>query len=83
MDSIYEKLYGSYGESILQELDCAYDEEEIFAQLECLPLEPKTRLRLEELFFEYHYRWSLDAFTLGLHQGLSLLHNDVRRGRPQ
>ena len=34
MDSIYEKLYGSYGESILQELDCAYDEEEIFAQLE-------------------------------------------------
>ena len=83
MDSLYEKLFSPYGASVLQDLDRDYSEEEILSRLEDLPLENKTRLRLEDLFFEYHHRWSVDAFTLGLHLGLSLLHSDVRRGRAQ
>lgn len=83
MDSLYEKLFSSYGASVLQDLDRDYSEEEILSRLEELPLEKKARLRLEGLFFEYHHRWSVDAFTLGLHLGLSLLCDDIRRVRPQ
>ena len=35
----------------------------------------------EKLFATYG--WSVDAFTLGRHLGLSLLPDDVRRPRPQ
>ena len=83
MNPIYEKLFSTYGWSVLDDLDRGYDEEDILSHLDALPLDKKSRLRLEELFFAYHHRWSVDAFTLGLHQGLSLLHDDVRRPRPQ
>lgn len=83
MASLYEKLFSSYGASVLQELDRDYDEEEIFARLGDIPLDKQVRLRLEDLFFEYHWRWSTDAFTVGLHLGLSLLHNDIRRCGPE
>lgn len=83
MNPIYEKLYSTYGCSILDNLDRGYDEQEIFTQLESLPLEEATRLQLEEMFFAYHHQCSADAFSLGLHLGLSLLHDDVRRARPQ
>ena len=65
-------MKSSYGASVLQDLDRDYDEKEIAARLEEFPVDKKARLRLEDLFFEYHYRWSVDAFALGLHLGLSL-----------
>lgn len=83
MNPIYEKLFASYGASVLQDLDLDYDEDAIASQLEDLALDQNVLLRLEDLFFEYHYRWSVDAFSLGLHLGLSLLRDDVRRVRPQ
>ena len=83
MNPIYEKLFSTYGWSVLDDLDRGYDEEDILSHLDALPLDKKSRLRLEKLFFAYHHRWSVDAFTLGLHLGLSLLHDDVRRPRPQ
>ena len=39
--------------------------------------------RLEELFFDRYLQWSTDAFALGLHLGLSLFHDNIRRGRAQ
>ena len=83
MSSLYEKLFSSYGASVLQDLDRDYDEDEILSRLKDLPLDKKVRLRLEDLFFDCYHRWSADAFALGLHLGLSLLHDDVRRRRPQ
>ena len=83
METIYEKLFYSYGESVLNQLEDHYDGEEIFCQLEGLSLEPKVRLRLEDLFYDYYGRWSADAFALGLHLGLSLFHSHVCRGRVQ
>lgn len=82
MDSIYEKLFSTYGESVLQEAE-NYSEVEVLAQLDGLSLDGKTRLRLEELFYGYYTRWSTDAFALGLHLGLSLLDGEIRRLRPQ
>ena len=81
MNPIYEKLFDTYGESVLQELDNAYDDQEILAHLDTLQQNKKARLHLQDLFFEYRSRWSVDAFALGLHLGLSLLHDDVRRIR--
>ena len=63
--------------------DDYYDGEEVLCQLEGLSLEPKVRLRLEDLFYDYYGRWSADAFALGLHLGLSLFHGHVCRGRAQ
>lgn len=72
MASVYETLFASYASSILQTLDRDYDEREILARLDAIPLEKAVRSRTEALFCEYHFRWSVDAFALGLHLGLSL-----------
>ena len=82
MSSLYEKLFSSYGASVLQDLDRDYDEDEILSRLKDLPLDKKVRLRLEDLFFDCYHRWSTDAFTLGLHLGLSLLQPVPRPQHP-
>ena len=82
MNHIYEKLFETYGESLLNECE-SYNEEEILAQLNNLSLDGKTRIRLADLFFEYYTQWSVDVFSVGLHLGLSLLCDDIRRLRAQ
>lgn len=82
MNPIYEKLFDSYGYSILKEAD-NYDEDAITALLEQYAPDRKARLELEDAFFDRYLRWSADAFALGLHLGLSLLHDQVRRVRSQ
>lgn len=82
MNPIYETLFHTYGSSILNDLD-GYDEKEICSHLDKLPLDKHARIHFEELFFDYYCRWSTNAFALGLHLGLSLLHDDIRRIRPQ
>ena len=82
MNPIYEKLFDSYGCSILKEAD-NYDEDAITALLEQCAPDQKARLKLEDDFFDRYLRWSADAFALGLHLGLSLLHDQVRRVRSQ
>ena len=72
MASVYETLFASYASSILQTLERDYDEREILARLDAVPLEKAVRARTKALFCEYRFRWSVDAFTLGLHLGLSL-----------
>ena len=82
MNPIYEKLFDSYGCDALKEAD-NYDHAAIRALLEQYAPDQKTRLALEDAFFDRYLHWSADAFTLGLHLGLSLLCDQVRRVRPQ
>ena len=82
MNPIYEKLFDSYGYDILKEAG-TYDEDVICALLEQYAPDQKAQLALEDAFFVRYLRWSADAFSLGLHLGLSLLHDQVRRVRPQ
>ena len=82
MNPIYEKLFDSYGCSVLKEAD-NYDEDAITALLEQCAPDQKARLKLEDAFFDRYLRWSADAFALRLHLGLSLLHDQVRRVRSQ
>lgn len=82
MNPIYEALFDTYGCSVLKEAD-NYDEDAITALLEQCAPDQKARLKLEGAFFDRYLRWSADAFALGLHLGLSLLHDQVRRVRSQ
>lgn len=82
MNPIYEALFDTYGCSVLKEAD-NYDEDAIIALLEQCAPDQKARLELEDAFFDRYLRWSADAFALGLHLGLSLLHDQVRRVRSQ
>ena len=83
MKSIYEKLFEGYAIPILQDLARYYDEEALTARLEQLSLPQDTSRQLEELFYDRYLQWSTDAFALGLHLGLSLFRDNVRRLRPQ
>ena len=53
------------------------------AQLEQFSLPSDTSRQLEELFYDRYLQWSTDAFALGLHLGLSLFRDNVRRGGSQ
>lgn len=83
MDSIYEKLFEGYAILIFQDLNRYYDEADLTARLEQLSLPQDTSRQLEELFYDRYLQWSTDAFALGLHLGLSLFRDNVRRLRPQ
>ena len=83
MNRIYERLFFSYGAEILNEWETHYDEDEIFRQLDEMQLQQEDRLRLEELFYLHYGRWSADAFAVGLHLGMNLVHDHVCRLRPQ
>lgn len=78
MNPIYRKLFDTYGDTILREHD-NYNEDEITAQFNDLSLDASATCRIQNLFFNYYYRWSTDAFILGLHLGLSLLNHEPRR----
>ena len=71
MNPIYLRLFDGYAADILQKAD---------------PFDSKSgdaRLCLQDAFLARYLQWSTDAFTLGLHLGLSLVHDNVRRGGPQ
>ena len=72
MSPIYSTLFGTYGETSLREHECEYDEEELQEELDKLQIGRDTKNQLLELFYTYYNRWSLNAFVLGLHLGLTL-----------
>jgi hypothetical protein len=82
MDTMYEKLFETYGVSILKKLD-AFPYPAIQNLLDSLPLSQERKVEVMDACSQYYYQWSADAFVIGLHLGLSLLHNDVRRTGPQ
>lgn len=72
MTTIFEKLFDTYGESIMRE-HALYEEAEIMAALDKLPMDPSAKVEVCDLFSNCYLRWSTAAFSIGLHLGLSLL----------
>ena len=77
MNPIYEKLFGAYGEPILRNAE-NFDNFALGKVLDRFPLTEAQREELIDVLFDHYYQWSLDAFTAGLHLGLSLFNE-----RPQ
>lgn len=81
MNQIDEKLFDYYCSPILQKAE-NFNDSDLEKILDGYPLTKEHHLQLIEIFFDHYMQWSLDAFAVGLHLGLSL-YSDVRRGRPQ
>ena len=82
MNTTIEKLFDTYGESVLKDLD-RFPDGELIDLLNSLPLEESRRIDFFDKARHYYFQWSADAFAIGLHLGLSLLNNDIRRFRPE
>ena len=85
MNPIYLRLFDGYAADILQKAD-PFDSksvDQLAALLDSMALDDRDRVKLVDAFCSWHLQWSTDAFTLGLHLGLSLVHDNVRRGGPQ
>lgn len=77
MNTIYKRLFLTYGDSLLEDSG-NFDSKEILSRLEELVPDRKACLRLEDLLYAYYTQWSIDAFAIGLHLGLSLLREESR-----
>ena len=82
MEQITQRLFETYGESVLKDLD-RFPEGELIDLLNALPLEENRRIDLFDKARHYYFQWSADAFVIGLHLGLSLLNDNIRRFRPK
>lgn len=82
MDRIYKTLFHYYGAERLKDLE-SYDNAAVQALLNQLSLDQSTRLTLDNALFDFYHQGAADGFALGLHLGLSLLHDQVRRPGPQ
>ena len=74
--------FDGYAADILQKAD-PFDSKSVDQLADSLSLSGDARLCLQDAFLARYLQWSTDAFTLGLHLGLSLVHDNVRRGGPQ
>ncbi len=81
MNQIDKRLFDLYCSPILQDAE-NFDEADLEKALDSFPLTKEHHLELSNLFFDRYLQWSLDAFAVGLHLGLSL-YNDIRRLRPE
>lgn len=72
MESLFEKLFDTYGDTVLREQG-VYDEAEVLAALGKLPLDQDVQFDVCNLLSAYYLRWSTAAFSTGLCLGLSLL----------
>ena len=81
MNPIYLRLFDGYAADILQKAD-PFDSCLLYTS-DAADDSGDARLCLQDAFLARYLQWSTDAFTLGLHLGLSLVHDNVRRGGPQ
>ncbi|MCI9648211.1 MAG: hypothetical protein HFG11_02105 [Oscillibacter sp.] len=65
----------------MQKAEC-FNESSLRNLFDSLDLEESLHDKLLDALSGLHYQWSLDAFAVGLHLGLSL-RGDVRHGGPQ
>ena len=72
MESLLEKLFDTYGDTVLREQG-VYNEAEVLAALDELPLDQRSQLEVCDLLSSYYLRWSTAAFSTGLYLGFSLL----------
>ncbi|WP_300411667.1 hypothetical protein [uncultured Oscillibacter sp.] len=82
MDPTIQRLFDTYGESVLKDLG-NFPHEELVVLLNALPIGEHRRIQLYDQISLYHYQWSAGAFTVGLHLGLTLSNNNIRRLRPE
>ncbi|MCI9113490.1 MAG: hypothetical protein HFF96_04385 [Oscillibacter sp.] len=82
MNPTMQRLFDTYGESVLKDLD-RFPHGELVDLLNSLPIKESRRIDLYDRASHYYFQWSADAFVIGLHLGLSLLNDNVRRPRPQ
>ena len=74
MNPIYLRLFDGYAADILQKAD-PFDSKSVDQLADSLSLSGDARLCLQDAFLARYLQWSTDAFTLGLHLGLSLVHD--------
>lgn len=77
MLTIYQKLFDTYGESVLKDSN-NFPSREITALLNGLPISDDARLDLLDQIDHAYLEWSTNAFAAGLHLGLTLLSEGVR-----
>ena len=82
MNTTMEKLFDTYGESVLKDLG-SFPGREVDDLLNSLPIEESRRLDLFDQINRFYLDWSTDAFAVGLHLGLTLSNHDIRRFRPE
>lgn len=82
MNTTLEKLFDTYGEAVLKDLG-SFPGGEVDDLLNSLPIGESRRLDLFDQITRFYLDWSTDAFTVGLHLGLTLSNHDVRRFRPE
>ena len=83
VNPVEERLFDTYAYPLLEELR-HFPDGEVIDFLNALPLEERQRVALFDRARHLYFQWSADAFSIGLHLGLSLAWNDdVRRPRPE
>ena len=82
MSNIYEKLFELYGDAALQECGCR-KRVEITKFADTMQTDDDTKIKVSDYLSESYYRWSTNAFALGIHLGLSLSNDQISGFGPQ
>ena len=83
MLAVEQRLFDTYGETILREMGHGFDEAELEKWLGTFPIDGKVRYRIVDGLLDYYQHWAPASFAVGFRLGLALLHDDIRRFRPE
>ena len=72
MPSVFELLFDTYGNHLMQE-QAPYDEAEIQAALDRMSMPQDMQIQVCDLLSSCYLRWGPAAFAIGLGLGLSLM----------
>lgn len=81
MPSVFELLFDTYGDHLMQE-QAPYDEAEIQAALDRMSMPQDMQIQVCDLLSSRYLRWGTAAFAIGLGLGLSLM-QDCSGRRPR
>jgi len=72
MPSVFELLFDTYGDHLMQE-QAPYNEAEIQAALDRMSMPQDMQIQVCDLLSSRYLRWGTAAFAIGLGLGLSLM----------
>lgn len=81
MPSVFELLFDTYGDHLMQE-QAPYNEAEIQAALDRMSMPQDMQIQVCDLLSSCYLRWGTAAFAIGLGLGLSLM-QDCSGRRPR
>ena len=81
MPSVFELLFDTYGDHLMQE-QAPHDEAEIQAALDRMSMPQDMQIQVCDLLSSCYLRWGTAAFAIGLGLGLSLM-QDCSGRRPR